>query len=243
MAKITKKLLKMLNIDENTIGDYSGVTKKGESYVLKLNDGSSRTYSPGIFEGDFSLSSVQSVDINKNPVLSQKESINIGKSTKDIWKHVYQDTGETYYTADAEGLTAPLNREIAALNEQQAKAMFKDVNVIHDVIKGELRRIDEIRQMRGKNNEVKQEAKENGVTNPSLPYPQVEAYHYSAATANNSKFIASVEKTNLLIKGELNEAINATKDSYDKGIESLKNQAIALADDENIKYLLKKAGL
>ena len=236
MAKITKKLLKMLNIDENTIGDYSGVTKKGESYVLKLNDGSSRTYSPGIFEGDFSLSSVQSVDINKNPVLSQKESINIGKSTKDIWKHVYQDTGETYYTADAEGLTAPLNREIAALNEQQAKAMFKDVNVIHDVIKGELRRIDEIRQMRGKNNEVKQEAKENGVTNPSLPYPQVEAYHYSAATANNSKFIASVEKTNLLIKGELNEAINATKDSYDKGIESLKNQIITIRKDLQKKY-------
>ena len=49
MAKITEELLKMLNIDANTIGDYSGVERKGENYVLKLNDGSSRTYSPGIF--------------------------------------------------------------------------------------------------------------------------------------------------------------------------------------------------
>lgn len=59
MAKITEEILKMLNINENTIGDYSGYEKKGEEYVLKLNDGSSRTYSERDFKNVFALSKIE----------------------------------------------------------------------------------------------------------------------------------------------------------------------------------------
>ena len=73
MAKITEEILKMLDIDKNTIGDYSGYEKKGEDYILKLNNGSNRTYSPnGVFEGEFALSKIESLNIDGTKMFSDR---------------------------------------------------------------------------------------------------------------------------------------------------------------------------
>ena len=226
---LNEALVEVLKIDPNSkkARQYSGFSVNGDEITFSTKQGRELTYTAGVFKGDYEISKVKTQGMEKKKI---DRTINGVKSS--YWKQTYLDSqGGTFYSTDIDG-TNFITREVAALDKNNADMMFNDAKYMENIVKGEVRRIDEIRKMEGENFKAEQARKKR-------PYTKMASKHYEPMLADNSSVIRSVQSSVSSTKEEIVNAQKLAQDSYDIAMSNLD----IIADQIGAYYGFKSGGV